>query len=234
MKSKVYFVLILGIITFISIGWGLNSTFNSYQAQIDRRDSLIKQYALKEDSLRNSNTELIKSLNKLFSNADVENDGEFDVAKFIDKHNSLKDTIDRLKRSLELIKKNYGISATVRRRSTKDNKIITTTSIQGSDKIDSALILLPYFRDRLVNNENNTWTINLTGEEYEAIKKNYEDNIGRYNSLVGNYNTLLKDYNGLVNKYNEKINFYRNMLEEMSKKGVVEIDSVGSDLIYRY
>lgn len=79
------------------------------------------------------------------------------------KYNQIIDTnytneleIKKLKLVIGLIEKNYGITYT----SSVDSNIIRT-SLENTDKIDSALMLLPYYRDRLEQKEDGTWMIKL-------------------------------------------------------------------------
>ena len=79
------------------------------------------------------------------------------------KYNNLVDTVNRNNTEitkqnmvLGMIEKNYGItySAIV------DSNIIKAT-LTNTEKVDSALILLPYYRDRLELKEDGTWLIKL-------------------------------------------------------------------------
>jgi len=79
------------------------------------------------------------------------------------KYNNLVDTVNRKNTEvtkqnmvLGMIEKNYGItySAIV------DSNIIKAT-LTNTEKVDSALILLPYYRDRLELKEDGTWVIKL-------------------------------------------------------------------------
>lgn len=241
-KNKLDIIFVpIAIFSLIFVGFYINKTINNFQYQIDQRDSLLENAIDIQDSLRENNESLIKSLNRLFKDDSLIDGGKFDVVKFINHYNSLNDSIshlnnmiNQLNTNLSLMNSNYGLRANVVVKSTRKNSTNTITSIVGGEKIDSALILLPYFRDRLNKGEDNNWNINLTGEEYQKVKKNYEDNLARYNSLVNNYNNLLKDYNSLVKKYNNKVDFYYGLLKEMADKGIIKIDSTGKDIIYKY
>ncbi len=237
------FSVVLGVIIYI------NRAIDNYQFQIDQRDSIINESTLREDSLRNNNTELINSLNRLFKETKLEYDGTFDVAKFIEKHNSLRDTINQLNGSLELIKDNYGISTRVYRRTTKDNRTITTISVVGTEKIDSALILLPYFRDRLILKKGGGYTVMLFGKEHLELRSKRNKEAEQYNDLLKRYNILadrqakdIKDYNSLLEKYNElhdgyktDVNFYKDLLKRLAKKDLIKIDSLeDGSVTYKY
>lgn len=216
MKNRGYFGFLILLLVIALIGLFINKTFNGYQNQIDRRDTLISEYAAKEDSLRRSNEELIESLTKLFAGATVEKDGSFDVQKFINHHNKLVDSISKLngaiqqlETNLDLIKSYYGIETEITKRKIDKNTIRTTTSIKGSDKVDSALILLPHFKDRLTLEEDGTWNIKVVSD--------------KHNKLRSDYNYLNKTYQSLLKEYEEKVSFYKNILRKMANKDLIEI-----------
>lgn len=222
MKNRFYINLFVIVVGLALIFWLANTGINRFQDQIERRDTLISLYAEQQDSLRKSNSDLIESLNKLFIGANIKNDGSFDVKKFIDNHNNLVDSIKDLKWQLDFIKKNYGIY--VIQKETNNNKSIT---IKGGEKLDSALLLLPRFRDRLVRVDKNTWTVDKAGEEMKSIA-------AQYNKEINDYNNLNKKYNELAIKHNADVKKYRDILRKIADKGLIKIDTLADGYEYHF
>ena len=88
-------------------------------------------------------------------------DSNISVEELIRRYNALLDSnyynkreIQQLKTTLDLINKAYGITYDV---SIKSNT--TITSLRNTEKVDSALMILPYYRDRLEKNADGTWMI---------------------------------------------------------------------------
>lgn len=222
MKNRFYVNLFVIVVGLALIFWLTNTGINKFQEQIERRDTLISLYAKQQDSLRKSNSDLIESLNKLFMGANIKNDGSFDVKKFIDNHNNLVDSIKDLKWQLDFIKKNYGIY--IVQKETNNDKSIT---IKGGEKIDSALILLPRFRDRLTKVNNNTWTVDKAGKELKSVAE-------QYNKDINDYNNLNKKYNELAIKHNADIKKYRDLLRKIADKGLIKIDTLSDGYEYHF
>ncbi len=222
MKNRFYVNLFVIVVGLALIFWLTNTGINKFQEQIERRDTLISLYAKQQDSLRKSNSDLIESLNKLFMGANIKNDGSFDVKKFIDNHNNLVDSIKDLKWQLDFIKKNYGIY--IVQKETNNDKSIT---IKGGEKIDSALLLLPRFRDRLTKVNNNTWTVDKAGKELKSVAE-------QYNKDINDYNNLNKKYNELAIKHNADIKKYRDLLRKIADKGLIKIDTLSDGYEYHF
>src|SRR5690606_30140242 len=129
--------------------------------------------------------------------------------------------IQQLETNLELIRSNYGIETAITKRKIDKNTIRTTTSIKGNDKVDSALILLPHFKDRLTLLEDGTWNIKVVSD--------------KHNKLRSDYNSLNKRYQELAEEYDEKVNFYKNILRKMADKDLIEIkENSDSTTTYTY
>lgn len=91
----------------------------------------------------------------------ITGDTTINVEELVNRYNSIADTNYRIRRenqqlraALSLIEKTYSITYDV---SLDSNMIITT--LKNTEKIDSSLMLLPYYRDRLEKNEDGTWMI---------------------------------------------------------------------------
>ena len=104
------------------------------------RDSLIQNFNL----LIHENNELINDFNSL-----------------IVKLNSLekesvqsKNEIKRLKTVLKMIENKYNISYEV-----SIDSSTTTTRLRNTDMVDSGLVLLPYYRDKIERKANGLWII---------------------------------------------------------------------------
>lgn len=67
--------------------------------------------------------------------------------------------IKELKSALDLIEKRYNIQYEVKRDST-----FSVINLSNTEKIDSALMILPYYKDKLKKGSDNVWTI----EYYES------------------------------------------------------------------
>lgn len=91
---------------------------------------------------------------------------------FIDKINNCSDSLAVYKIILENIEKKLDISANYK---IKNNNV--EIDLKGVEKIDSALILLPYYRHRLYIKDN-VWTIEVD-EEYASKQRKKEREIRR-------------------------------------------------------
>ncbi len=70
----------------------------------------------------------------------------------------IENLVRRQRNALKLIEKNYGVQFDY---SVDSNKNMTIITMKNHEKIDSALILLPYYRNRLEKKEDGTWIIKL-------------------------------------------------------------------------
>lgn len=68
-----------------------------------------------------------------------------------------KQTIRNLQSALGIIKSRYGIAYDIIEDS---NKVIIT--LKNTEKVDSAMLLLPYYRDKIKRESNNVWTVTRT------------------------------------------------------------------------
>lgn len=203
-------------------------SIDKLQYQVFERNTLLQEQSQRDSTSRHDYDELINSLNKLLVDAPIDENGKFDVPKFIRYHNNLKDSIGKLngaiqqlETNLELIRSNYGIETAITKRKIDKNTIRTTTSIKGNDKVDSALILLPHFKDRLTLLEDGTWNIKVVSD--------------KHNKLRSDYNSLNKRYQELAEEYDEKVNFYKNILRKMADKDLIEIkENSDSTTTYTY
>ncbi len=88
-------------------------------------------------------------------------DSNISVEELIRRYNAILDSnyynkreIQQLTTTLDLIKKAYGITYDI---SIESNRTITT--LRNTEKVDSALMILPYYRDRLVKDTDGAWLI---------------------------------------------------------------------------
>lgn len=140
---------------------------------------------------------------------------------------AMRDSIIKLKRSLDLIKKTYGIYTETDVVYISNRRSIATTTISGAAIIDSALILFPYFRDRLKRIRKDEWLIDKVGEDYKKLNKQYIE-------IINDYNKLNKKHRIEIEKYDSKIKRYMDILHKMSEKGLVKIDTVEGGYQYTY
>lgn len=68
--------------------------------------------------------------------------------------------IKELKSALDLIEKRYNIQYVVKRDST-----FSVIYLSNTEKVDSALMILPYYKDKLKKGADNIWTIEYYGSE---------------------------------------------------------------------
>ncbi|MCU0321289.1 MAG: hypothetical protein MUE72_02670 [Chitinophagaceae bacterium] len=164
MKSKFIFSVLVLLLLAISGLWKIQKDNNTeLKLQIQSRDSLIKS-SQSNDSLSCEQTqEYVKTITK-YINDDcniIIGTKKVSLSEFIDiyknevdKANSLSDSIIILKRQIEYINQRYSIRADTK----KDGNLQITTL--DAKQIDSALLLLKYFRDRLkFDSTNNSWLI---------------------------------------------------------------------------
>lgn len=173
MKNKILLILVVLILALLSLSYILYTNNQNLIVEIEKRDDLIKKSQL-SDSLNCAHTEnYIKTVTEyitrdcsiLIDNKKVSLD-EFikiysdEVNKSYDYQNNilqLNDSIKTLTRQLEFIKKKYSVEA-----NTKIDGNYKITSAQSA-KIDSALMLLPYYRDRLIyDSVKNEWKVIVT------------------------------------------------------------------------
>ena len=104
---------------------------------------LVREY----NSLSRNYNKLVKDYNKL-------------VNEYNDYYNEKEYQIRELKSALGLIEKKYSIQYVIRRDST-----FSVIDLSNTDKIDSALMLLPYYRDKLKKVSDEVWTIEYVGNK---------------------------------------------------------------------
>lgn len=110
-----------------------------------------------DDFLKNVNVtnekyvQQIENYNKLVNQFNELNANYISV---LNENRNNKKTISELTTVLNLVKNNYQIDYEI-----KYDSVYVITSLTHTQKVDSALLLLPYFRDRLKKDNNNTWTI---------------------------------------------------------------------------
>lgn len=107
-----------------------NRLLGQYNELADEYNALVKDY----NELNNKYKRLVK---------------EYNVA-----YNDKMRQIQELKAVLGRIEKSYDIQYVITRDSTQSAIVLTNT-----ERIDSALMLLPYFRDKLKKVSEDTWTI---------------------------------------------------------------------------
>ena len=164
MKAKFLFSLLLLLLIAVSVLFKIQiDNNNELKKQLQSRDSLIKKSQV-TDSLNCQHTEeYVKTITKYITNdcSILIDKKEVSLSEFIeiykkqiDENSTLSDSLNTLKRQIELISKKYSISV-----DTKDNGNQRITSLEAR-RIDSALILLSVFRDRLkYDSTNHSWLI---------------------------------------------------------------------------
>ncbi|VXC99371.1 hypothetical protein [Sphingobacterium multivorum] len=228
MKSRLI-ILLLFVVSIASLTTNafLSHKIDDVQNQVYLRDSLISVKTDREIKSKEETNELLKSLGLLFENSKLTEDGKFDVESFIKMHLGLKDSIRNLNNRLDLIRNNYGIYTATRVKSKDEKQTINETIIKGGEKVDSALLLLPRFRDRLVKIDKNTWTIDRAGKELKSVTE-------QYNKDIDDYNDLNKKYNELAIKYNADVKKYRDILRKIADKGLIKIDTLSDGYEYHF
>lgn len=118
---------------------------------VKRYNSLIgefSQYAVENEKLVDKYNQLVRDHNKLIKDHN-------ELVTLYNKKSDNKAYSEALKSALDLINKNYGINYEIKRDSTA-YKIV----LPPSPRIDSALMLLPYFRENLHYDEKSgKWVI---------------------------------------------------------------------------
>lgn len=118
---------------------------------VKRYNSLIgelSQYANKNEKLVDKYNQLVRDHNKLIKDYN-------ELVNLYNKKSGNKAYSDALKAALDLINKNYGINYEITNDSTSFKVVVPS-----SQKIDSALMLLPYFRENLYYDEKSgKWVI---------------------------------------------------------------------------
>lgn len=121
---------------------------------VERYNSLIgefSQYAVENEKLVDKYNQLVRDHNKLIKDYN-------ELVTLYNKKLDNKAYSEALKSALDLINKNYGINYEIKRDSTV-YKIV----LPPSPKIDSALMLLPYFRENLhYDEQSGNWVITKT------------------------------------------------------------------------
>ena len=99
--------------------------------------------------------ELVKEYNVLIKNYKLLIKDYEDMAnEFNDEFNKNMQQIKELKSALGLIEKQYNIQYVVKKDST-----FSVIELSNTEKIDSALMLLPYYKDKLKKVSDSLWTI---------------------------------------------------------------------------
>lgn len=118
---------------------------------VKRYNSLIgefSQYAVENEKLVDKYNQLVRDHNKLVKDYN-------ELVNLYNKKSGNKAYSDALKAALDLINKNYGINYEITNDSTSYKVVVSS-----SQKIDSALMLLPYFRENLHYDEKSgKWVI---------------------------------------------------------------------------
>lgn len=118
---------------------------------VKRYNSLIgefSQYAVENEKLVDKYNQLVRDHNKLVKDYN-------ELVNLYNKKSGDKAYSDALKAALDLINKNYGINYEITNDSTSYKVVVPS-----SQKIDSALMLLPYFRENLHYDEKSgKWVI---------------------------------------------------------------------------
>jgi len=138
----------------------LDKTKDDYNKIIDRHNEIIKQNTQNindYNSLANSFTSLNQDHNKLIG---IYKENIEKYNKMINTFSQVSDSLTSLNSIVKLAQSNYDITYSIRR-----NGNMKEISIR-SDKLDSALVLLPFFRDRLkLDTIKNIWTIRIDKKE---------------------------------------------------------------------
>ncbi len=158
---------------------------DSLENQIRERDELIRSlsfrselvdgyFDVKVDSTRNitsyilkdsKKTKIIETHSEHIKTTIEKYDDELisNYNRLVDEYNSIsvensknKTIIKEQKVALELIEKNYQIKYRV-----SVDSIYARTVLFNTEKVDSALLLLPYYRDKIKKFDDKTWTISV-------------------------------------------------------------------------
>lgn len=190
MKSKILKKTIdlisyaMGIITIVLLCYGYYY-ISELENQISERDKVIQNLSFRSylvdeyfdievDSTKNTTSYILKDSKKariiekrtehIKTTIEV-HDKELisNYKKLADEYNSIvvensnnKRLISEQRAVLELIERNYQIKYKV-----SVDSIYTRTKLFNTERIDSALLLLPYYRDRIKKVDDKTWTISV-------------------------------------------------------------------------
>ncbi|MCQ2214896.1 MAG: hypothetical protein MJZ31_03135 [Bacteroidales bacterium] len=178
-KSTISFGLLtigMAIITLLGYGYYYVSELENQITERDRliqnlsfRSNLVEEYFdIKVDSTQNTTSYMLKDSKKTRIIEHKETTIEKCDEELISNYNKLveeyklinienfkyKNKISEQKKVLELIERNYQINYNV-----SVDSIYSRIKLINTEKIDSALLLLPYYRDRLERIDEKTWTI---------------------------------------------------------------------------
>lgn len=202
MKNKILpLILLIIFCVLISIVVSLSIYSTKLNGVIEKQNVTLNNYKKLDSLVNEGNSNLVTSINNFFKDIPTYKDGKrVSPVEFIDYHDKMLDSLKDLKWKLDFIKRSYGIY--VVQKSEDKQKTIT---INGAERIDSALALLPNFGNRIIDRKGDTWSIDLAGKELKDLRSNYKK---------------------LEKKRSDDIEYYRSILKQMSKKGLVKIDTL--------
>lgn len=152
-----------------------NKTYNEYTKLQNNFQELDYRYR----SLIKQNKDIIKKYN------------EFVVSFY-----SILNEKTAMEDALHIIRNSYGISYKI-----KTDSLNSHISIDKSEQIDSALMLLPYYRDRIEYNAfDNSWTVRLPRKGESVNIKTIIDTIRIDNPILKNTQSTIIEVPLLINK----------------------------------
>lgn len=142
------------VLKYNSIANELYKTIKDYDQIYKKHNKIIiknNQNVMDYNLLNKDYVELQVRFNSL---VDEFNGKIADKNKLTDENNLLRDSLASYNSVIRLIQSNYHVNYNISRNGKKKNISV------NADKLDSALVLLPYFRDRLkLDKEGKVWTI---------------------------------------------------------------------------
>lgn len=224
MRSKftalIIFVLFMILITIVI---SLSIYTQKMESIIEKQNITLSNYKNVDSLMSHGNRDLINSLTKFFDGTILRVEGkEVSPIDFLNYHNNIIDSLELYKDFYNYSRNHYGVNL-------KKEYINDTTSRIVSDpfsRADTASLLVPYY-SRYVYKKNGVWyteTSDYEGQLDQALKKlnqNSSDNYKNLKTAVDALNTANKQIESL-NKSNKKL---RDILTELSNKGLVKIDT---------
>lgn len=145
------------LLAFGYVIYGFGNYVSTLEKQVRDRNVLIKKLANSEkiitfqDTLLDINDKRFNECNKLIQNYEKQ------LTELENKMILYKDSTNNLRITLDLIKKNYGIGYKIRK-----DSIYYNIQLEGTSKVDSALMILPYYGEKLhYDEESNKWLITV-------------------------------------------------------------------------
>ena len=141
--------------------------------EIKKENHYIKEYIepqFKKGDKILSSTDLIKEYNLKDS---LYNQLLSQYSNVYDEQNALKSKMSIYVKILNMIERNYGISYEMKT-DNRDSVVIYTYNLKNTERVDSALMLLPYYNNKLKRESDSIWTI-TTPIQWNLNKKRKKD-----------------------------------------------------------